>query len=423
MESLPRRSGGGVAIMSVVRAVRICSRSVVVLIRFPLRTLLVMLSAMLGVAGALCSVNYALGGREKLLDQFEKLGANVLIVTPQQSRPIAGRARTGTIVQTLVPADVRAIQIANLPIVRASATFSRAFLIKAGDLAKNNTPVIGVEPAFFAIKHWGVMDGELFTAEQERRGARVALLGSTIARELFNRSPVGMRVLVNRVPFDIIGVLAERGQGLDASNEDTQVYVPLRTAMQRLANADYFSSVLFELARPDDLVNTGQQIRSILHKRHRQFAKLPEDFDVQNQRRLIDTQMAVSSKMYSFARWIGFCALLVGGLGALSISWIAVRERTNEIGTRRALGATRFDVFVQIAFEAMLPAGFGTTSGVVVARHAVDVLANIAAQPRVFDEQVAIIACALSIAINTIFSALPARAAARLDPMQALHFE
>lgn len=409
--------------MSVARAVRICSRSIVVLVRFPLRTLLVMLSAMLGVAGAVCSVNYALGGREKLLDQFERLGTNVLIVTPRQSRPIAGRARTGTIVQTLVPADVRAIQIAKLPVVRVSATFSRAFLIKAGDLAKNNTPVIGVEPAFFAIKHWSVTDGKVFTAEQDRRAARVVLLGSTIARELFNGSAVGLRVLINRVPFDVIGVLAERGQGLDALNEDTQVYVPLRTAMHRLANADYFSSVLLEVARPDDLADTGQQIRSILHKRHPRLAKLPDDFDVQNQRQLMDTQIAVSSKMYSFARWIGFCAQLVAGLGALSISWIAVRERTNEIGTRRALGATRFDIFLQIAFEMMLPAGFGIMLGVVAAKQAGDALASIASQPRVFDEQIAIVACALSAAINTIFSALPARAAARLDPMQALHFE
>ena len=359
----------------------------------------------------------------KLLDQFERLGANVLTVTPQQSRSVAGRARTGSIVQTLVPADLHAIRAANVPMVRSSGTFSQAFLLKAGDLAKNNAPVIGVEPQFFAIKHWSIAEGEPFTADEDRYAARVALLGQTIARDLFGESAVGSRILINRVPFEVAGVLAVRGQGLDNSNEDAQIYVPLNTAMRRLANAEYYSSILIEIVDQDRLDAAQDQIRAILRKRHPRFLKLPEDFDVQNRKQLMDTQLAVSGRMYSYARWIGGCALALSGFAATAISWISVRERTKEIGVRRALGATQPDIFIQIVFEALSPAAAGCVAGVAIARQAALELAKIATQPAVFETRTAIVAASVSVALFALFALLPARAAARVDPIQALQFE
>ncbi len=393
------------------------------LIRFPFRSALILLSACLGVAGALCSVDYALGGREKLRRQFQNLGTNLLIVTPQQSRTVAGRARTGTLVQTLVPADARALRLANLAIVRSSPTFARAFLVKAGDLAKNNTPVIGVEPEFFEMKHWPVVKGEEFTTDQDRAAARVVLLGSSIARDLLGDDAVGAHVLINRVPFEVTGVLAERGQGLDAANEDMQAYVPLSTAMHRLANAEYFSSMIFEVNRPDDIDNTGERVRAILRRRHPRLPKLPDDFDVQNQKQLMDTQLTVSERMFSYSRWIALCALTLAGLGTLSISWIAVRERASEIGIRRALGATPADILIQFLFEAMAPALLGCALGLAGARQATPVLAKIAAQPAVFEPRIALIALGVSTGLNALFALLPARAASLCDPISAIRRE
>jgi putative ABC transport system permease protein len=406
-----------------MRVLRIWARSLRTLVRFPFRTLLIVMIAWLGVTVAVCSVNYALGGRQKLLDQFERLGTNIVIVTPQQSRTTGGRARTGSIVQTLVPADVRAIELAGLPILRSSPSFSRALLVKAGYLAKNSTPVIGVHSTYFEIKHWGVAQGQGFTTDEERGAAKVALLGSSVAKDLFGDFAIGNSISINRIRFAIVGVLAERGQGLDTANEDMQVYVPLSTAMRRLSNVEYFSSILFEVKSPDEMNTASEQIRAILHKRHPVVRKLPEDFAVQNQKELMDTQLAVSSRMLSYARWIAVCTLLISGFGALSLSWIAVRERTREIGTRRALGATRTDVFMQFLFESTVPAFLGCAFGIATVRLATPEISWLAGHPAVFDHNIERIAALAAICLNTIFGLLPAKRASELEPVDALRFE
>jgi len=173
--------------------------------------MLVMLSAALGVAGVACSVNYGASGTEKILEQIRRMGTNVLIITPATSRPVAGRARTGEPVTTLVERDYIAIRRELLTRSRSSAIVTASYWIKAGDLSKNAT-IIGCEPDYFPIKDWTVTAGDLFDETQERSAARVALLGQTVATDLFGKaSPIGQHIMINRVPFTVSGVLAERG--------------------------------------------------------------------------------------------------------------------------------------------------------------------------------------------------------------------
>ncbi|MGI8741398.1 MAG: ABC transporter permease [Bryobacteraceae bacterium] len=392
--------------------------------RFPLRSILTILSAVLGVAGALCSVNYAFGGRQKVTNQLARLGTNVLIVTPQQSRSVAGRVRTGGIVTTLTQADYAALRREVPRFSRSSAIATRSFLVKAGDLAKNNCTVIGVEPDYMAIKDWAVQSGNIFEGSDVRRSARVVILGSSVARDLFGDTPaVGERVLINRIPFQVIGVMSERGQGLDAANEDDRVYIPLSTAMRRLANVDYFSGIVFAVTRWEEMDRAAAEIREVLRRRHVQIGKLPEDFQVQNQKQLIDTQLAASDRLLFFVRWIGTSALAVSGLGVLAIAWISVKERTGEIGIRRALGATRMDIFLQVLWEAAVLSLFGCLAGLALAAEVSPLLAKWAEQPAVFDRSSGGLAASCAMGLNLIFALIPARTAARLDPIQALHFE
>lgn len=228
------------------------------------------------------AISYAAEGRLKALTQIRRMGTNILVVTPQQSRAVGGRARTGAIVTTLVEQDYAAIQ-RELPDIRQSSA--------TGDA-----------------------------------------------------SPVGRRVLINRVPFEVIGVLAERGQSLDAGNEDNQVYIPLTTAMHRLMNVTYYSSIVFEIADWDRMDEDAQTIRETLTRRHHVLANLPADFQIQNQKSLFDTETLTAEKLAFLVRWVGLSGLFVSGLGILATTWIAVRERIGEIGTRRALGATASDI-------------------------------------------------------------------------------
>jgi putative ABC transport system permease protein len=409
---------------SYLRGFAFIRGSMRVLWRFPLRSGLTILSAALGVAGAVSSINYALGGRQKVTDQLARLGTNILIVTPRASRSVGGRARTGTLVTTLTSEDYASIRREISLFQRSSAYFTRSFLVKAGDLSKNNCVIVGVEPDFMTIKNWNVGEGEVFGAADLRRMARVAVLGSSVAKDLFGTtSPVGQRIQINRVPFVVAGVMSERGQSLDAANEDDQVYIPLTTAMRRLANLDYYSGILLAVDGWENMDRAAETTRAVLLRRHRSIGKLSEDFEVQNQKQLLDTQLAASDQLLFFVRWIGLSALSVSGLGVLAIAWIGVRERTREIGTRRTLGATRADIFLQVVSESMCLSVLGCLVGLAAATLVTTLLARWVDQPRVFDQASAWLAVSIAMALNLSFAAVPARGASRLDPIQALRFE
>ncbi|HEX7137070.1 MAG TPA: ABC transporter permease [Vicinamibacterales bacterium] len=391
--------------------------------RFRLRSGLVIICAALGVAGIITSVNYASSGRLQVLDQIRRMGTNVIMVTAQQSRTTAGRTRTGSIVTTLGQADYVLLR-RDLPgQVRSSAIVTQAFRLKAGDFSKV-APIVGCEPSYFTIKSWPVEAGEIFETADLRRSARVVLIGHTVASDLYGTdSAVGQRLFINRIPFEVVGVLAERGQGLDIANEDEQVYIPLTTAMRRVLNLDYFNAIVFEIGDWNNMDASARTITDVLHVRHRTPATRRDDFQVQNQKELIDTQLASSARLAFFIRWIGVSGLAVSGMGVLAIAWITVRDRTTEIGTRRALGATASDVFFQFVLEASALGVMGSVGGFWLGRVTSQIAASRARLPFVFERPAAFIALATALVLNLVFAAWPASRAARLDPIQALKHE
>ena len=400
----------------VIRALRL-------MWRYRLRSSLLMLSAALGVSGVVCSVNYGASGTRQILDQIRRMGTNVLMIAPAQSRAIAGRARTGAPVTSLVERDYRAIKSEVLSRTHSSALVTQSFWNKAGDLSKN-AAVMGCEPDYFAIKDWSTAEGELFDSTQERTAARVALLGHTVANDLFGTSsPLGQRMMINRVPFTVIGVLTERGQGLDVSNEDNQIYVPLSTAMRRLMNLDHYGGIVLEIDSLTGMDAAAEQSRSVLHQLHHIQRNQPDDFQIQNQKSLLDTQMAAAKRLDFFLQWIAASALAVSGLGIVAITWIAVKERTHEIGTRRALGATATDIFFQVTCETAALALGGGLLGVAVSWPASRLISNSVGLPFVFDSNSAALAFAAAAALNLAFSILPSRKAAALSPIEALRYE
>ena len=336
---------------------------------------------------------------------------------------MADRERSGAVVTTLVEADYRAIRDEILGPVPSSATATSALRLKAGFLS-TIAPVVGVEPTYFAMKSWDLASGRWFGPEEMRRSARVALLGHKTARELYeDRNPLGERLFINRVPFEVIGVLAERGPALDATDEDSQVYVPLTAAMRRLLNVEHYNSILFEVPDLNQMEQAEAAITQLMRKRHRSSAARPDDFQVQSQRELIDTQIAAANRLQFLVSWIGFSAIVVSGLGILAIAWIAVRDRTREIGTRRALGATANDVFFQFAFEACVLAVLGIVLGVGGGWLATRFIAQRADLTFVFDIGNAILALVIAFVLNLLFAGWPAMRAAKLDPIDALRHE
>jgi putative ABC transport system permease protein len=407
----------------IARQRQIIIRALRLMCRYRLRSALLTLSAALGVGGVVCSVNYGASGTKQILDQIRRMGTNVLIVTPAQSRVIAGRARTGVPVTTLVERDYRAVKNEVLSRTRSSALVTQSFWNKAGDFSKNGV-VVGCEPEYFGIKDWQVVSGDLFGSAQERTASRVAVLGYTVAGDLFGASsPIGQRMMINRVPFTVIGVLSERGQGLDVSNEDSQIYVPLATAMRRLMNVDHYTGIVLEVDSLDSMDAAAEESRSLLHQLHRVQPNRSDDFQIQSQKSLLDTQVAAARRLGLFLRWIAASALAVSGLGIVAITWIAMKERTSEIGTRRALGATARDIFLEVTCETLTLALGGGLLGMAVSWPTSRLISDSARLPFVFDNKSAVLAFAAAAALNLAFSIFPSRKAASIRPIEALRFE
>lgn len=405
------------------RHTQIMIRSLVVLRRYRLRSALTVAGAALGVAGVVCPVNYGASGSKQLLDQIRGMGTNVLVITPVQDKAIAGRARTGDLVTTLVERDHAAMRHEIASLIRSSAIVTGGFWIKAGDLSKN-LAVIGVQTDYFPIRNWSADSGALFTTSDDRTMARVALLGRTVATDLFGvESPVGRRVTINRVPFTVIGVLAERGQGLDVSNEDDQVYIPLATAMHRVMNLDHYNAIVLEISEVGAMDMAAAQTEAILHQRHRIRTNQADDFQIQNQKALLETQTAAAGRLRFFLRWIGGSALAVSGLGILGITWIVIKERTRDFGACRALGATSQDIFYQVWFESTVLALIGGCVGLVIAWPISRWSSAANSLPFIFDRTAAVLAFLAAATLNLTFSLLPARQAALAHPIEALRHE
>jgi ABC-type antimicrobial peptide transport system permease subunit len=284
--------------------------------------------------------------------------------------------------------------------------------------------VMGTEPEYARIRHWQTTEGEFYGIPEMRRSARVAVLGATVRRDLFGSEwPIGKRMFINRVPFEVIGVLEERGQGLDATNEDNQVYVPLSTAMRRLTNLDHFSSILFAVTRWERMDETTEAIHQVLGKRHRTSGNLPEDFQIQNQKALVDTEITSSNRLTFLVRWVGLSGLVVSGLGILAICWTAVGERVVEIGIRRALGAAKQDIFFQFLFEALAISVLGCLAGLMAGWRGTESIAQSADLPFFFDWTSAALVAGFAMFMNLVFALIPSRRAALLDPIRALKSE
>jgi putative ABC transport system permease protein len=391
--------------------------------RFRLQGVVIIVASMTGTAGVITSAGYAAGGRQKILDQFSRLGTNIIVVTPQQSRSVGGRARTGTVVTTLNAADVKAIRQTVPGIFSYSPTVASVLRMRASDLTKTTT-VLGCSPEFFSIKVWPAVKGRVFDESAARTQARVAVLGWTVARDLFGSAdPTGSRITINQVPFTVFGVLAERGQGLDASNEDDQVYVPLETAMHRLMNVDYFSAVLFNIEDNSGIDSSAAEINHVLSVRHRHSVPAQDDFLVQNRKSLLDTQLSAFARLTFLMRWIAASALVVSSMGVFAVTWIGIRNRTREIGTRRAIGATRAHILIQFFGEGLLGTVLGGTTGMLIGNFALLVVDSRLDQPFLFSTTASLVEVFSSMILCSTFIFISSLRAVCIEPLIALRAE
>lgn len=392
-----------------------------------LRSALTMLGIIIGVAAVIAMVAIGSGARERVDSQIKSLGANLAII--QAGNVTQGGVRLGAgASSTLTDEDARAVAAEVEDVVAsASVITTRAQAVYAG--TNWSTTITATDLDFFTAREWGLAEGRLFEPEELRRGEIVAIIGQTVAKNLFGDSdPLGQMFRIRNVPFKVIGVMAGKGQSALGQDQDDVIFVPLDTGRRRIVGRNYardrsVQTIMVKFAS-EAAINPGiEQTRALLRQRHRLTEDQEDDFIVRNLTEIANTATAAASTLSWLLAAVAGVSLLVGGIGIMNIMLVSVTERTREIGLRLAVGARQRDVLSQFLIEATTLATIGGAVGIALGIGAATAIARFAGWPFVISPQTILIAVGVSGLIGVFFGFYPARQAARLDPIEALRRE
>ncbi|MCG3184329.1 MAG: Macrolide export ATP-binding/permease protein MacB [Planctomycetes bacterium] len=382
-----------------------------------LRTALTMLGIVIGVAAVVTMLSLGEGARESIEGRISSMGANNLSVRPGQRRQ--GPVRSGA-VQTLENEDAEALRVIS-GVVRVAPMATGG--AQAKYLSANlNTTVIGTTPEYFAINNLELQRGQALSTGHIDGRRRVAVLGSEVALQLFgNLDPVGKRIQLKGLGFEVIGVLAAVGSSF--VSPDDQTFIPISTHQATVFGQDYLTGIAVEVEGEDWVEPVQADIERILRQRHRLLPGDESDFNVMSTKEMLETVSEVTTTFTAFLAAVAAVSLLVGGIGIMNIMLVSVRERTREIGVRMAVGARRRDVLLQFLIEAVVVSMIGGVAGGVFGIVGGVLLAGWAQVEFVLPAYAVVLALAVSFFTGVMFGVWPARHAAGLDPVEALRFE
>ena len=389
----------------------------------PLRTALSVSGLLAGVAAVIVMVAVGQGAERRVLDRVHAMGTNLLVVSAAPAQRVADRPRQVAVHTMLRPADAAAILQESAFAVAAAPVVNRTMVVRR-DGVNMTTTVTGTTVDGLRIRNISAALGRVFADDDDRARQRVALVGPTVVRSLFRGvDPVGRVVRIGNVPFEVIGMTRARGIDSNGADLDDVVVVPLETAMRRVLNIPYVHAVFVQARSSADLGGLEREVREILHGRYPGRSGMLDAFVVQSQSTLLRTERGAARALNQLIVGVSLLALVAGGIGIVAVMLIAVRERTREIGLRRALGAKRRDIRLQFTLESTMLAAGGGLAGVAVG---LGVAAG-AALLGPWDLVVSWRAAALGVACSTILGfavgVIPAARAARLEPIAALRAE
>ena len=397
--------------------------SVQLLAAHRLRTTLSVSGLLVGVAAVVVMVAIGEGAERRVLKRVQRMGTNLLVVSAAPAQRVAGRPRQVPVYTMLRAADAAAIEQESALAVAAAPAVTQSMVVRSQGV-NTTTVVTGTTPAGLAIRNISAASGRVFDDEDDHERRRVALVGPTVVRTLFQGvDPVGDIIRIANVPFDVIGVTRARGVDPLGVDLDGLVVLPFETAVRRLLNIPYVHALYIQARRSADLVALEAEVREILGGRHTARSGLLDAFVVQNQAALLRTERGAARAMNQLIVGIALLALLAGAIGILAVMLIAVRERTREIGLRRALGAKRRDIHLQFVLESAMLATGGGLAGVLVGLVAAGGAAVLGPWDLIVSWYAAGLGVACSTILGLVIGVIPAARAARLEPIAALRAE
>lgn len=403
--------------MSILECVKIAIGS---LSANKLRTFLTMLGVIIGVAAVIAMVSLGEGAQKQVTDRISTLGADLLTVRAGRS-PGGGRGAAGA----FGSANVLTYEIAQEILTETQYVKAVAPEVTANTTVSHGTVtirsmVVGTTPEYMAVRNVEVESGRFIEPGDLERGAQVAVLGSTVASELFGEgvNPVGQRIRIRGKTFQVVGMLAYKG-GSGMSNMDDTVYVPLTSAQKRITGTDYVSAIYVQALSQADTDKAKEEVTALLTDKIGD----PDLFYVSSMADVLSTAQETAKTFTLLLAGIAAVSLLVGGIGIMNIMLVSVVERTREIGVRMAVGANRKDILMQFVVEALVLSVSGGLVGIGVGIAASRVLAAMGGWPTLISESAILMAVSFSVAVGLVFGVWPASKAASLDPIEALRYE
>lgn len=392
-----------------------------------MRSLLTALGVIIGVASVIVMSAIGSGARQEVERSISRLGTNMLTISPGSSRSGSSRGGAGT-ATPLSEEDMEAIRerIAGVAAVTGSLSITAPIIYGNRNWT---TSVTGTSASFSFVRDWEITEGYFFTPEQVARGAKVAVLGSSVVREVFGGGvAVGESIRIAGAPFEVIGLMETRGQAGGFRDQDDIVLIPLSTARARLAGQNVtvpnqVGSILVKMADATDLARAEEDIVDLLRQRRRIRPGTQDDFRVRNVAEIVQARTAAQQTLTWLLAATAAISLIVGGIGIMNIMLVSVTERTREIGLRMAVGARKRDILAQFLTEAIVLCLAGGLIGLALGIGATYGIAALAGWPVLVSSTVIAVGIGASAAVGIVFGYVPARQAAHLNPIDALRYE
>ena len=386
------------------------------------RSGLTILGIVIGIGSVIAMVSIGQGASGQIKASIEGLGSNLLTVLPGFVQPGRGIVSSGRgAAQTLKNEDISVLQQIQ-GVAYVSPELNRRFQITASSGNNTNSTVIGALPDYTSVRNIILADGSFLNDAQVRSMGRVAVLGPTVAQDLFGDGEVvGKTVRINKVNFKITGVLQPKGSA-GFFNPDDAVYVPLSTMQKILAGADFLSTIAISVENKDAMPQVQEEATRTLAAKHHIDPQNP-DFSIVSQADILGTLTQVTNTFTAFLASVAGISLIVGGIGIMNMMLTTVTERTREIGLRKALGAKSKDINLQFLGESVMLTFLGGVVGIVLGWLLAFLVSHFAGIKTSVSLSSILLAFGVSAAIGIVFGYYPARRAARLNPIEALRYE
>jgi putative ABC transport system permease protein len=386
-----------------------------------LRSVLTMLGIIIGVGAVITMVALGSGAQKAVQDRIAALGANVFTVFAGQGRVGGIRITDRTILST---DDYDALRRDAKLLKAVVPEMQQQVQVKYGN-QNSNVSVVGTTPNYTEVRNYTVPYGRMFTPGEDEARRRYAVLGASVPRMLSGNAAgmINQTLLIRGIPFEVIGVLSEKGAAGGFGNPDEQILIPLQTAKYRVFGTNRVRAFSVQVADGIPIEQGMVDLERVLRREHKIRPGAENDFTIRNQQDLLATQQQATQVFTSLLASIAAVSLLVGGIGIMNIMLVSVTERTREIGVRKALGATRMNIMMQFLIEALTLCLLGGILGALLGIGAAVVLSKVMHWNTLISPTAVVIAFVFSAAVGLFFGIWPARRAARLDPITALRYE